>query len=224
MTIHNKGKLNQLTRILPEGLLVDAAWLEKRGYSRSLRSQYVAADWLYQPCRGVYRRGNTPLTWQQVFVSLHTLLEYPVSVGGLSALQQQGFAHYLPQAQKSIHLFSDQSLPTWLAKLPLETTFITHNRHRFLPAIKTDVALHPHMAELEKVSSKPMQSAIGLRASTWGEWNWPIVMSKPERAILELLDELPKRESFHNIDAVMEGLVNISPSRMQSLLEKTSSI
>ena len=30
------AKLNQLQRLLPEGLVVDAAWLEAQGYSRGL--------------------------------------------------------------------------------------------------------------------------------------------------------------------------------------------
>ena len=43
------AKLNQLQRLLPEGLVVDAAWLETRGYSRGLRSRYLASGWLEQP-------------------------------------------------------------------------------------------------------------------------------------------------------------------------------
>ena len=50
------GKLNWLERNVPEGLVVDASWLTKHGYSTSLRSQYVTAGWLEQPARGVYRR------------------------------------------------------------------------------------------------------------------------------------------------------------------------
>lgn len=80
------------------------------------------------------------------------------------------------------------------------------------------------MAALEKLSSTSVQSAIALCSESWSEWSWSIVMSRPERAILELLDELPQRQSFSNVDAVMEGLVSISPARMQSLLEQTSSI
>ena len=74
MAKQNQGKLNYLERILPEGLLVDAAWLGKRGYSTSLRSQYVSAGWLQQPARQVYRRPRGPLGWQQVVISLQTLL------------------------------------------------------------------------------------------------------------------------------------------------------
>jgi hypothetical protein len=46
-----------------------------------------------------------------------------------------------------------------------------------------------------------------------------LTVSTPERAILELLDELPQRESFHQVDMLMEGLTNLSPRRLQTLLE-----
>jgi len=49
-------------------------------------------------------------------------------------------------------------------------------------------------------------------------------MSTPERAYLELLDELPQKETFHMADVTMEGLVNLSPRRMQFLLENATSI
>ncbi|GMR16210.1 MAG: hypothetical protein BMS9Abin31_0524 [Gammaproteobacteria bacterium] len=50
------------------------------------------------------------------------------------------------------------------------------------------------------------------------------LMSTPERAFLELLDELPQNETFHMVDVIMEGLVNLSPRRMQSLLESCMNI
>lgn len=42
--------------------------------------------------------------------------------------------------------------------------------------------------------------------------------STPERAFLELLNEIPDRETFHNADMVMEGLSTLSPIKLQSLL------
>ena len=71
-------KLNWLEQNLPEGLLVDAAWLTKHGYSTSLRTQYVAAGWLEQPARRVFRRPRGVLSWEQAVISLQTLLEVPV--------------------------------------------------------------------------------------------------------------------------------------------------
>ena len=51
MTKQRTKKLNWLERHLPEGLVADARWLTRHGYSTSLRSQYVAAGWLEQPAR-----------------------------------------------------------------------------------------------------------------------------------------------------------------------------
>ena len=50
MSDRRAGKLNQLQSLLPEGLLASAAWLEKKGYSQPLRSQYVSsAGSIHQP-------------------------------------------------------------------------------------------------------------------------------------------------------------------------------
>ena len=96
MGIHNQDKLNSLQRSLPEGLIVDAGWLERHGYSRALRKKYVTRGWLDQVVRGVYRRPapklQESLRWQAVVISLQTLLGRPYTVGGRTALELQGFA------------------------------------------------------------------------------------------------------------------------------------
>jgi hypothetical protein len=45
-----------------------------------------------------------------------------------------------------------------------------------------------------------------LKTQSWGQWEWPLIVSSPERAVLELLDEVPQRETFHQADVLMEGL------------------
>lgn len=222
MTVQSGKKLNRLERELPEGLLVDAAWLEAQGYSRSLRSQYVSAGWLEQPARGVFRRSRGSLSWEQVVISLQAILHLPVSVGGRTALDLQGYAHYLSHSQRVIHLYSDKKLPGWVTKLPTGPKFQYHNRTRFLPEIdrQTDkVSISASVTD----NSKSTQPGA-LRITRWGQWDWPLVLSTPERAILELIDELPNKETFHLVDVTMEGLVNISPRRMQKLLESATSI
>jgi len=220
MSVQKRSKLNQLERALPEGLLVDASWLERRGYYRSQRSKYVSAGWLEQPARGVFCRTRGVVSWEQVVISLQTLLEFPVSVGGRSALELQGYAHYLSQSQKSIHIYCDKKLPTWVFKLDIEQTFISHNRLRYFPEVK----ISPQALLLEEDQSKSKALDGALRINRWGQWNWPLVMSMPERAYLELLDELPHKETFHMADVIMEGLVNLSPRRTQLLLESCKNI
>ena len=64
----------------------------------------------------------------------------------------------------------------------------------------------------------------GLMVQPLGPWDWPLTLSTPERAVLELLDELPERESFHQVDKLMEGLSNLSPRRLQQLLSDCRSV
>ena len=200
------NKLNQLQQELPEGLLVDAAWLEAKGYSSALRSQYVTSGWLDSPARRVYRRSRGALTWQQVVISLQTLLDLPLTVGGRTALEQQGYAHYLSASVQEVHLYGPTRPPTWLDDLPLDVAFEWHNSLRLFP---DDVDTPP-------LPSPVMYSAAGMQL--------PVRYSSKERAVLELLDELPKHESFHQADALMEGLSDLSPRRLQTLLESCSSV
>ena len=96
MGTQTASKLNRLQRDLPEGLVVDAAWLERRGYSSALRSKYAARGWLEQVARGVYRRPTAQLPdpnkkdgrlrWQHVVVSLQTVLGQQLALGAARRL------------------------------------------------------------------------------------------------------------------------------------------
>ncbi|HWS98538.1 MAG TPA: AbiEi antitoxin N-terminal domain-containing protein [Candidatus Methylomirabilis sp.] len=125
-----------LQRSLPEGLLADSAWMEKHGYSRALRKKYVAHGWLDQVSRGLYRRpvpevldtdADRNLRWQNVVVSLQALLDAQFAVGGRTALEVQGFAHYLSTGpEREVHLYGTGKLPSWVFKVNLQTRFVTH--------------------------------------------------------------------------------------------------
>jgi hypothetical protein len=213
------GKLNQLDRSLPEGLLVDASWLRKHGYSTSLRSQYVTAGWLEQPAHRVYRRPRGSLSWQQVVISLQTLLDFPILVGGRTALELHGFAHYLTQAAPAVHLYGRKPPPKWVYALPLDARFVFHNDRRLFrsePVTRGLTSLTWNVKMSEGASNDPVHA--GFTRQPWGQWDWPLTLSTPERAVLELLDELPARESFHQVDKLIEGLSTLSPRRLQKLL------
>ncbi len=201
-------KLNQLERTLPEGLVVDASWMERHGYSTSLRSQYVSAGWLVQPVRSTYKRPIGKLDWQRTVVSLQKLMGHNLVVGGRTALDLQGFSHYLSASgPKFVHLYGKKPAPGWLVKLPLQESFRFHKSH---------------------VLFKTLADEQGLQGGTLrqlqGPAEWPLTVSTPERAVLELLNELPLHESFHQVDMLVEGLRTLSPKRLQTLLVDCRSI
>lgn len=215
MTERKERKLNRLERLLPEGLLADAAWLSAQGYSTSLRAQYVAAGWLSQPSRRVYRRGFGDLSWQQATVSVQTILGRRLVAGGRTALELQGYAHFLHQDQREILLYGPNRPPGWLQQLPIGQTFSYRNSETLLP-----LSDFPHGLERGSSASVPED----LTTLPYGQWNWPLTVSRPERALLELLDELPNRESFTQVDALVEGLGNLRPTLLTALLARCRSI
>lgn len=225
MAKQNGGKLNRLAHHLPEGLLVDAAWLSKKGYSSSLRSQYVAAGWLEQPARQVYRRPGGSLRWQQVVISLQTLLGYSLTLGGRTALELQGYAHYLAHETREVHLYGPKHPPTWLNKLRLDVRFLYHNSQKLFRSETVTRAAEELSWNPQAGQSTGRDSPHGdLTVQPWGQWDWPLTLSTPERAVLELLDELPARETFHQVDKLMESLSNLSPRRLQKLLSDCRSV
>lgn len=221
----SQEKLNRLQRLLPEGLVADAAWLEKNGYSGALRKKYVAHGWLDRVARGVYRRpvpqlaqdgAKKGLSWESVVISLQALLKAHFVVGGRTALELQGFAHYMPSApQREVHLYGTDKRPGWILKLSLESRFVFHNAKKLFPN------------EVVMDSDNPRKNPI-VRSSyvqeTRGKWDLPLVSSSPERAILELIDEVPERETFHQADMLFEGLRNLSPRKLQPLLRACHSV
>jgi len=206
----NQRKLNWLQLHLPDGLLADAAWLQRHGYSSALRAKYAAHGWLEHTARGVYRRPSAgrreTLRWQYPVISLQMLLDEPFTVGGRTALELQGFAHYLTSTTREIHLYGATKPPGWTSKLKLDSRLVFHNAGRLF-ASKANAADGP-----------------GLTQQPWGHWEWPLILSSPERAILELLDEVPDAETFHQADVLMEGLRNLSPRRVQTLLAECRSV
>lgn len=220
----NKEKLNWIQRSLPDGLVADAAWFEKNGYSGALRKKYVAHGWLDRVGRGVYRRPAPELaqqtgkevSWESVVISLQTLLKAHFVVGGRTALELHGFTHYLSALpQREVHLYGIGSRPGWVLKLDIESRFVFHNAKRLFP---NEVVL-----EADSEANDPLLHNSYVRQQ-WGKWDWPLVTSSSERAILELLDDVPGRETFHQADMLFEGLRNLSPRKLQPLLQACRSV
>jgi hypothetical protein len=207
-------KINRLTRRLPEGLPVDAAWLRAEGYTPNLLRKYEAAGWLSQPAHRIYIRPRGPVVWQQVVIALQTLLARDLVVGGRTALDLHGFSHYLEASTQAIYLYGPKAPPTWLKNLPAGVEFRTRNDARIFTSALASTAPH----QLDASPAERVKRTDGAMTLPWGPWNWPLTVSTPERAILEFLDELPDRESFHQADMLMEGLTTLSPARLQTLL------
>lgn len=218
-------KINLLQDLLEEGLLAPTGWLEGQGYSRALISRYVDSGWLVSPARGVYRRPGPALKWQHVVASLQLLAESYLHVGGRTALVQRGLGHYVRMSgPETIYLYGPEVLPAWVNKLGLQERFAVRNDAMFggLRARRNE------LGALVDFHDAPLQSKqladYGLQEMTWGAWDWRLLYSTDERAMFELLQDVPTRDSVYEADVLMQGLVNVRPARVMSLLMACASV
>lgn len=218
-------KINLLQDLLEEGLLAPTGWLEEQGYSRALISRYVDSGWLVSPARGVYRRPGPSLKWQHVVASLQLLAGSYLHVGGRTALVQRGLGHYIRMSgPETINLYGPEVLPAWVNKLGLQERFAVRNDAMFgsLRARRNELGA---LVDFHDVPLQSKQLAdFGLQEMTWGAWDWRLLYSTDERAMFELLQDVPAQESIYEADVLMQGLVNVRPARVMSLLMACASV
>lgn len=204
--------LNQV----PQGFLIDSAWMKRAGISKQSAHQYTQSGWLESVARGVFRRplpSDTPAAardWKMPVLSMQWLMGYPVHVGGASALKISGITHYLSfGATDRLYLYG--KTPSWFRTLDLDAKL----------CVRSDGLFNEPDIGVENTDFS-LADGGGARASS--PWTWPMRISSPERAILEMIDELPDHESFHNVDTLFQSLSNLRSRRVSKLLQACRSI
>ncbi len=145
--------------------------------------------------RGAYRRLGPPLKWEHL-VYLFQELGNPVHVGGRSALEVQGMAHYLPLGgMPTISLYGVGRWPGWLAQIAKEYRLKRHNPRLF--------------AELP---------GVALASRPFGHWDWPIRFATPELAFLELFAEIQITTDFEVADKLFEAAATLRPELIRTVL------
>ena len=209
------SRLKLLLNDLPPGFIVDTAWLRAREIDSKSIHRYVNQGWIERIVRGVYRRplpvsapNRHKLSWEAVLVSLQQLMGYSVHLGGKDALNFAGYSHYVMMGKSQrVHFYGDA--PSWLKRLPMTDHIVLHRPTLFGgdPVGIVD-STTPH---------KEISWTVGI-------WNWPIKVSCPERAILELIAKLPGSISFEYVEQIFEILMTLRPELLMALLKACRSV
>lgn len=163
----------------------------------------------------VYLRPGTRMTWESAVASLQNMFRLDLTPGGLTAIQQQGFAHYLPiSGRRQIHLYGRDPIPKWLVTALPDMEFI---RHVPLPGPGSTGLVNFEYETQERVLSKP--DTPGQRKTAW-----PFTLSSPERAYLEVLMDVPEKISFEHADQLLQGMTTLSPRVMEKILRKCTHV
>lgn len=194
------SKINQLLRQWPSGNVATLRWLNARGVDRRLADKYVQSGWLERLGHGVYQRAGASVDWFGAVHALQTQLALAVHPGGITAIELRGYTHYLSFGARAVVLFGNPGtkLPAW---------FEAHTWSRPVTLVTTGV-----FAGIEKSTSTVQVDTVELEVSTL------------ERATLEMMYLVPKRQSYEEAFQVMESLTSLRPKAVQELLECCTSV
>ncbi|MHA2216999.1 MAG: type IV toxin-antitoxin system AbiEi family antitoxin domain-containing protein [Candidatus Hodarchaeales archaeon] len=197
----NKPDSVLLTNLLPDGQVVNRKWFKTKGFNRMVVDYFVRSGKLERVGHGVYRRPGPPLKWEHVVYSLQEMGS-PVHVGGRSALDLQGMAHYLHMGDmQTVELYGVNKLPDWLSALQLSVKLVARG-----------------MGAIYKLPS----DAITTRP--FGHWDWQLRFSTVELALFELLGKVKDESGFSLADKYFESASTLRPKLLNKLLRSCRQI
>lgn len=199
MTLYKESKINHLLATNPQGVVLTSADLERQGFSHALQHHYEQANWLCSIGVGAYiRRGDDVDIFGGLYGLDGTAAE-STHIAGRTALQLLGRAQYL-EAQPS-HLvlmaMGGSQLPKWFRTHQWPTGFSFHTSN-FLP--------------------------VDLDIEDFAVKQFSVSVSGAARAMLECCYLAPHLQELSECYELMEGLNNLHPVIVQSLLEQCGSI
>jgi len=185
--------IKSLQTAFPRGAPFDHQELAKLGVSSALAHHYLKAGWLVRLGRGVFMFANDILRQEDClrFVSRRG---DGFHVGGRTALAWRGVRHNLP-AREALSLWGEEkaSLPPWFRK-------------RFRSCY---TARNPFSSKLPK--------NFGLQSLP--ETPNGVLVSVPERALLEMLSEVGVHQGIEEARNIMEGARSLRPEILATLLK-----
>lgn len=199
MSIEISSKINQLLSSQPSGVVLQSNWLTAQGYSHGLQQRYRESRWLESIGQGAMIRAGDQVGYEGAIYALQEQTGSTIYPAGKTALAYLGKAHYLEMNVKTVSLFGSlgEKLPVWFEKHDWGVR-IDYHQTSFLPA---DLGL-------TKFEFK----------------NFSIRISGAVRAMMECLYLAREKQDLIECYELMEGLNNLRPDQVQTLLEKCQSV
>lgn len=190
------SKLKELLQTWPSGTAFSVNYLRDRGYSLPIIYRYISSGWIKRLNRGLVAKSEDLVLWPGYVWALQQVA--PFHVGGKTALEIQGKAHYMKFKETDVFLFAQAGFkfPSWLKSF-LGVSFI-------------------------KINTKLLPESVGIKEHSFGTFTLKI--SNPARAFLEYMMLVEKYHTFDEAYYIMENLHSISPHLMQEVLEQCTSL
>ena len=194
----DRFSFKRLVAVLPRGEPLDVAFLKEHGLSAFHASHLAERGWLTHLGRGVYMLPGDTLTRDG---SLAYLMRrhHGLHVGGKSALMWRGIRHHVT-FRETVCLWGEQQLrlPQWL------------------------VSRFPCSYQTTRLFDTALGSGFGLQPMPGGRPE--LLVSTPERAMLELLSDVGKTESLQHARELVETLRSLRSAVIEQLLAHTTRV
>lgn len=195
---NNDFSFRSLLAILPRSEPLDVAYLKEQGLSAAHASHLAKSGWLTHLGRGVYMVPGDTLSRDGCLAYLNRR-NPGLHVGSKTAMAWRGIKHNI-SFRETVSLWGQRPLrlPQWLvSRYPC--TYQT--THLFDAALPSDFGLQPLPAGHKDV-----------------------LVSVPERALLELLSDVGTKESLQDAQLLVESARNLRTSSLETLLAHTTRI
>jgi len=202
MTGKKTSKMNRVFREWPRGTVATQTWLNQFEVSSKLANWHVGSGWLVRFGARAFIQPGDQVDWRGGLYALQTQLGLSVHVGARTALELQGLSQFVPLGQQEkVILISDcpEQLPAWFRNHPWK------------------VKLEHHCLSL----FNRIPEAASTKLDCGG---FEIVMSSPERAIMEQMRLIKTNDDIEQAHQLMEGLTTLRPSVVQDLLVNCRSV
>ncbi len=199
MNTQTESKINLLLSSQPLGVVLTSKWLVEQGYSLDLQKTYRKSHWYLSIGTGAMVRTDDKVDYLGGLYALQSQLGFTVHPAGKTALSLLGKSHFLELSPSRVTLFANEKekLPLWFKQYDWGLT-IDYRTSAFLP---------PNLG-LTEIKHK----------------TFTIKLSSPARAIMECLFMGSETQALLEVYDIMEGLNNLRPDLVQSLLELCGSI
>jgi Protein of unknwon function (DUF2893). len=184
----------------PKSLVLLSSWLVSNGYSYELQQRYRKSGWLKSIGTGAMIKSSDSFLLSGALAALQLQANIEIHLGGRSALELKGIAHYLQISSPEATLFVSGNIKT--------PSWFTNN--------KWDVGYKIIRATLFKSDN------VGL--VDYQDNGIVTKISSPGRAILECLYLCPNYFPLTEAYELMVGLPTLRPNKVQELLEECTSI
>ncbi len=185
--------IKALQGAFPRGAPFDSQELQKLGVSSALAHHYLKSDWLARLSRGVFMFPKDTLKQDDSLKFISRTIP-GFHVGGKTALAWRGIRHNLP------------------AREPLSLWGV---RRAFLPAWFTE--RFPSRYAAANLFSLKLPKTFALQPLP--ENPEGVLVSEPERALLEMLSEVGVHQGVEEARNIMEGMRSLRTETLATLLK-----